>query len=78
MTPTCDRTVDPRGLHGGGGGPRVGSSGYTSGRVDTALTAYASMMAFAAAGVVVALRRVVRRQPVATGSSDASVRASGA
>ena len=56
----------------------MGSSGYTSGRVDTALTAYASMMAFAAAGVVVALRRVVRRQPVATGSSDASVRASGA
>ena len=66
----------------GGGEPGrsggAGSSGYTSGRGDTALTVYASMMAFAAAGVVVALRRVVRRQPVATGSSDTSVRASGA
>ncbi|WP_299572634.1 hypothetical protein [uncultured Williamsia sp.] len=66
----------------GGAGPGraggAGSSGYTSGRGDTALGVYASMMAFAAAGVVVALRRVVRRQPAATVSSGASVRAPGA
>ncbi|GAA1904539.1 Mannosyltransferase related to Gpi18 [Williamsia serinedens] len=67
---------------GGGGGPGrsggAGSSGYTSGRGDTALTVYASMMACAAAGVVVALRRVLRRQAVSTRSPDESSWAAGA
>ncbi|MFW0794739.1 hypothetical protein AAFP30_13090 [Gordonia sp. CPCC 205515] len=56
----------PGGGHPGGGGQsgggqHGGSSGYTSGRGDTALTIYASMMALAALGMVYAVVDTFRR-----------------
>ncbi|MFW0785708.1 hypothetical protein AAFP35_14430 [Gordonia sp. CPCC 206044] len=44
-----------------GGGPHGGSSGYTSGRGDTALAVYASMIGVAAVGMVAALVDTFRR-----------------
>ncbi|WAC55410.1 hypothetical protein [Gordonia sp. SL306] len=58
---------DPGSGHGArgdaaqGGGPGGGGGGYSSGRGDTALSIYASMMGLAALGVVVAVIDTFRR-----------------
>ena len=61
-----------RGGPSGRGGPtgHGGSGGYTSGRGDTALTVYASLMAAAVLGLVISVVDTVRR-PASSPPSDA-------